>query len=82
MNSDVSFDLHCHPSSRDLNESLADGDYVDLVWKPCLSYLHYADEGGGIYRHTTMTIADPVSILPWVRRQHFPSLPWRTTIIC
>jgi hypothetical protein len=36
MNSDVSFDLHCHPSSRDLNESLADGDladadYVNLV---------------------------------------------------
>ena len=29
-----------------------------------------------------MTIADPVSILPWVRQQHFPSFPWRTTIIC
>jgi len=29
MNSDVSFDLHCHPSSRDLNESLADGELAD-----------------------------------------------------
>lgn len=22
-------------------------------------------EGGGIYRHVTMTVAEPVSILPW-----------------